>query len=494
MLKWIELPSKPLRYQPIQMEFLEARRLRICPICKQDFKVNEHPLCPNCAVKGIRKWDRLLIIAGRRFGKTKIGSIAAAEEATIPNSVIWCCAPTDPKLERYVIPAMQELIPEKWVKSWNAEYKDLRLKNNSLIHFQTLQDPDQGRGQGLDALWIDEICELTKKHWEVIRPSLAGDTVAFFTTSPRGYDWVYNELNVPAERGDAGHWAAHAKTSESANPKITEEFLAREKSQMSEIMYRQEYEADFVIFTGSVYGDLINSQILKTDEQVREVIPEWRNIDDWRQVVVGIDTGADHPFGAVKLISCEKGLVVVGEYLERDKTFIQHCSSLKRLAASPTAKWAINKNERQPMLELAQHGIYCQKSENDIVAGTERVKSWLHAQQLWFVESRCPQTLNQLRAYRWAENKSPKDDQKRKEKVFKLADELPDCLRYALMTWPTLPKAPPEESVKLRDLSHFDAETRATILRMRKIDKVDKDNEPNSPKSIESEIALDFWM
>ena len=337
------------------MEFLEARRLRVCPSCKQDFKINETVVCPTCAVKGARKWDKLLIIAGRRFGKTKIGSIAAVDEAMLPNTIGWACAPTNPKLHRYVIPAFQELIPPELVKDWNSEYLDLRLKNNSLIHFQTLEDPDQGRGQGLDWLWVDEICELTNKHWEVIRPSLAGDTVAFFTTSPRGYDWVYKELYAKAEDGIPGYGAWHARTAESANPRITDEFLAREKAVMSDTMYRQEYEADFVIFTGSVYGDLINSQILRTDEQVREVIPEWRNIDDWRQVVVGIDTGADHPFGAVKLISCEKGLVVVGEYLERDKTFIQHCSSLKRLAASPTAKWAINKNERQPMLELAQH-------------------------------------------------------------------------------------------------------------------------------------------
>ena len=308
----MNLPAEALRHQPVQMEFLTVRRLRICPKCKQEFNITEHPVCPTCAVIGIRKWDRLLIIAGRRFGKSRIGAIAGTEEATIPNTIGWACAPTNPKLHRYVIPAFQQLIPEDWVTSWNAEYLDLRLKNGSLIHFQTLEDPDQGRGQGLDWLWIDEICELTKEHWEVIRPSLAGDTVAFGTTSPRGYDWVYKELYQPAVDGLPGYWAAHARTIESANPKITQEFLDREKAQMSDTMYRQEYEADFVVFQGAVYGNSVDPQILKTADQVKALIPEWPEIAPWRQILMGIDTGADHPFGAVKLVSTEKGLVVVG--------------------------------------------------------------------------------------------------------------------------------------------------------------------------------------
>jgi hypothetical protein len=466
------------------MAFLDAKNERLCRKCDKLYTcIPPQVLCPYCSEKGTRQFDRLTIIAGRRFGKTKIGSIAGAQEASIPNSVGWACAPSDPKLMRYVIPAFQELIPKSWVQSWNAEYKDLRLKNGALIHFQTLEDPDQGRGQGLDWLYIDEVCELTKRHWEVIRPSLAGDTVAFFTTSPQGYDWVYEELFHPAEEGLPGYWACHAKTSESANPKVSADFLAREKAQMSDTMFRQEYEADFVIFTGAVYGTQLEEQIVRSDDVIKRMIPEWPQIAPWRPVIVGIDTGADHPFGALKLVSTEKGLVVVGEYLDRDKTFVQHANAIRHLAYSPTAKFAINKNERQPMLELAQHGIICQASENDIVAGTERVKSWLQAKQLWFVEAACPNTFKQMRAYRWAKNEG-KDNQKRKEKVFKLNDELPDCLRYALMTWPVLPQ-PVVLTDQPRDISNLPEKMQQDIQRMRKVEKVEK----LKPQ----EVTGDFW-
>jgi len=484
MRDWLELPLDKIYYQKDQQDFLKARRMRQCRVCALDY---EGTNCPTCGNRGSRWFDRLTIIAGRRWGKSRVGSIAGVEEAEVPGSIGWACAPTDPKLNRYVIPAFQQLIPKSWVQSWSAEYKDLRLKNGSLIHFQTLEDPNQGRGQGLDWLWIDEICELTDIHWNVISPSLADKQgVAFFTTSPRSYDWVYKDLYKPALDQIPGYWACHAKTKDNPLFQTAEgkEFLAREKVRMPDTMYRQEYEADFVIFTGAVYGGRVDPQILYTDEQVRELIPEWPNIDSWRQVLVGIDTGADHPFGAVKIVSTERGLVVAGEYLERHRTFVQHANAIKYLAASGAAKYAINKNERQPILELAQHGIYCQAAENDIVAGTERVKSWLHTKQLWFVAQRVPRTIQQMKGYRWAEDKS-NDGSLRKEKVYKLEDELPDCIRYAVMTWPVLPKEPPPVVAAPRDISGLPEEMQASIRRLRRVEK---------PKSEPPQtVTGDFW-
>lgn len=443
----------------------------MCPTCQVEFEAPpsaDH----SCGTRGIRVFDRLTIVAGRRFGKSKVGSIACVEEATIPNSIIWAAAPTNPKLHRYIIPAFQQLIPASWVKSWNSEFLDLRLTNNTLIHFQTLEDPDQGRGQGLDFLWIDEVSELSRKHWDVISPSLVDRKGgAIFTTSPRGYDWVYDDLYRPAAENVPGYWAAHCKTSD--NPIISSEYLEREKLRLSPEMYAQEYLADFVVFTGAVYGAAVDPQVLRTDEEICRILPEWQGTTDsispHRQVLVGLDTGADHPFGAVKAITTEKGIIIVGEYLQRDKSFIEHAGAIKRLAASEKAKYYINRNERQGMLELAQHGIFCQGSENDIVAGTERVKSWLHTKQL-FILSSCQQTLKQLKSYRWAEN-TAKDESKRTEKVYKREDELPDCLRYMLMGYPLLPQvAAPIGSG--RDLSLLPENMRRDIERIRATEKV----------------------
>lgn len=258
---------------------------------------------------------------------------------------------------------------------------------------------------------------------------------------------------------------------------------------MSDQMYRQEYEADFVVFQGAVYGGAVEPQVLHSDDAVRQIIPEWPAIASHRQVLVGIDTGSDHPFGASKLVVTERGIVAVGEYLyrERSKSFIQHSQSLKALAfshGSAPVRWAINKNDRQASIELAQHGINCQLSQNDVVAGTERVKSWLQSRQLFLIESAVPQTIKQMKSYRWAENYSPKDEAKKvKEKVYKKEDELPDAVRYALMCWPQLPKITAPSP--LRDLSKMPDEMRGSIERMRRID--------SEPKLKSGDEMGDFW-
>jgi hypothetical protein len=79
-----------------------------------------------------------------------------------------------------------------------------------------------------------------------------------------------------------------------------------------------------------------------------------------------------------------------------------------------------------------------------------------------------------------------KDGSKReKERVYKLEDELPDCIRYAVMTWPTLPRPPIEPQNKPRDLSQLPGEMRATIEKMRRVEG----REPDQQQS----VVLDFW-
>ena len=484
MPKWTSLPREALLYNPYQQAFWQARRKRVCTNCKHEYECPPDLVCPLCsAPRGLRSFNHLTVIAGRRGGKTLAGGIAALEEASIPNTIGWACAPTNPKLHRYVIPVFQQLIPADWVASWNSEYGDLRLKNGSLIHFQTLEDPDQGRGQGLDWLWIDEVCELTEMHWLVASPSLTERKgVAFFTTSPRSYDWVYEKLYKPAVENVPGFWAAKYRTCD--NPLISERELDQKRATMPDAMFRQEFEADFVVFTGAIYSDSLNDavHILHDKEAVQKILPEWPNIGAHRAVLMGLDAGADHPFGGVKLVSTEKGLVVVGEYLERHRPVIQHAAALRALANSPNVRWAINKNDPQMIMELAQHGIFCQKAENDVVAGTERVKTWLHHNQLFFVADLCPQTIKQLKSYRWADNVA-RDGQTRQEKVYKKDDELPDCLRYALMTWPLLPTV--AKKSEGRDPSTIPEQARWAWERNRRIEAREKDPEPL--------ITGDFW-
>ena len=94
-----------------------------------------------------------------------------------------------------------------------------------------------------------------------------------------------------------------------------------------------------------------------------------------------------------------------------------------------------------------------------------------------------------MKSYRWAENTSPKDGAKRLEKVYKKDDELPDALRYALMTWPRLPVTKTDPNPP-RDISHFSQDMQRVILRERAHDARLKEEDESM---IQSTTADDFW-
>lgn len=209
---------------------------------------------------------------------------------------------------------------------------------------------------------------------------------------------------------------------------------------MTPDFFDQEYRAERMNATGSVYGKYLPSQFVDTNEQMKLLIPEWPKIDPSRKVLIGLDSGADHPFGAVLIVVTEFGLVIVDEYLLRHQAHsVHHNNIVHQFNTMQFADklWAANKNEAQLRLEFGLLHTGVMKAESKHEIGIQRVQSWLYAKQLWFAPT-VPKTRDQFKAYRYAVNIST-DGQKKKEEVFKLNDELPDAVRYALMSFPSLP-------------------------------------------------------
>ena len=111
-------------------------------------------------------------------------------------------------------------------------------------------------------------------------------------------------------------------------------------------------------------------------------------INPSRQRIVGLDSGADHPFGAVLIVATERGRVVVGEYLERQKAISQHLAPIQqKFGLAPLLghiKWAANRNAANLRLEWGLKGISIVPAENKHEVGIQRVQSWLYARQLYF--------------------------------------------------------------------------------------------------------------
>lgn len=392
---------------------------------------------------GRRAFHRYTLFSGRRGGKTQIGAIAVVNELRVPEQRWWAVAPSYPELHDYVMPHVFKVIPHTWVKNWSELHAELTLVNGSILQFRPGNDPERMRGPGLHGIWFDESRKIPKLSWHTARPMLTENRgVAVFTTSPNGFDWCYKELWVPAQAGPAqrpGYWACKYRSAD--NPVISQEELDDAKASMDPAFYRQEYEADFVAFEGAIYGDMIDPCVLYTDDAVKQWLPEWPHIHANRPALLGLDPGADHPFAGVLMVLTERGLIVVGEHRARLTALLDHVAAIRRLRGGlQDMRYAIDRSAKQIIIELAQHDIYAQPAENNVIAGIQRVQAWMKSRKIAFVASHVPRLLEELRSYRWKEDVALSGE-KRREQPFKLDDDLCDALRYALMLWPQLPES-----------------------------------------------------
>lgn len=485
----------PLLHNPYQAAFQTARRQRYCLHCKTTGETNGQGefVCSGCGVVHVsnltapRLYDRLLVLAGRGGGKTLIGAHAVREEALIPNSIIWVMGPTYKILHDSTFPTLIRLIPKEWVKKWDAEHMEVTLINGTIIAFRSLEDPERARGpHGVTCGWFDEAAQCPERAYDVFEPTLikAGGIV-ICTTTVLGFDWTYEKIEKRATiEQEPGFWAVKYWTEENplfqVNP-VMKAAIERARKTKSPEFFAEEYRAERRNATGNIYDyQLIEKQTLLTDDEIRRKLPEWPAINPSRQILIGLDYGADHPFGATMTVVTEYGLVVIAEYLERMKALSLQLDAIResfKLHRFPNITWAANKNEVGLRLEFGLRGVGVVQAENSQHMGIQRVQSWLYSGQM-FLAHTCPKTIAQLREYRYATNYAIDGQKKNIEQVFKKNDELPDTLRYAMMAWPELPAiAASVDPVRAARMASYDQKTILDIQRMLEAEKHDTRHE-----------------
>ena len=461
--------------------------MRFCLNCKTLGSMNEvgHFVCAKCEREHNGRWgnltaprafNRFLLLAGRGGGKTLIGAHAVREELMIPGAVWWVLGATYKLLWDSTFPTLVGLLHPQWIARWDAEHAEITLKNGAVVAFRSLEDPERARGpHGVGGMWFDEAAQSPHRAWHVGTPMLikAGG-VAIATTTVLGYDWTYEELERKAlVYKEPGYWAARWKTLDNplfrTNPVMRAE-IERARKTMTPAFFSQEYETERANAEGLIYGQLVAENVLADDEAVKRYIPEWPNISPHRKVLIGVDEGGDHPTGAVLIVVTDKGLVVVQDFLERMKAHSVAHDEIYRVFALhrfPEKTFAANKNALQLRLEWGLKGTGVIQAESKQEVGIQRTQSWLVTKQLKFAYT-ARRTIEQMGAYRYADNTKPSTGEKKeKEGVFKLKDELPDGLRYALMAWPELPD--PEKVEMTEDQQKrwdaFDDKTRDELRR-----------------------------
>ena len=226
------------------------------------------------------------VVAGRRFGKTFLSTGAILRAAVSgKNKNVWYVAPTYGSAKEIAWQMLIHTIPHEYISKTNESALTLRLINNSVISLKGAEKPNNLRGRALDFVVLDEFADMRPEAWfEVIRPSLSDrQGGAMFIGTPKGRNHFY-DLYGKGVDGDEGWKSYQYTTIEGGNVEANE--IASARADLDERTFQQEYEAQFVNYSGIIYYGF------KREESVR------RHTDDCHVIHVGMDFNLD-PMSAV---------------------------------------------------------------------------------------------------------------------------------------------------------------------------------------------------
>lgn len=276
------------------------------------------------------KAKRIVVLAGRRFGKTTIVADIAIERALEGKRVLEA-APTADQTNAFwesCKESLAEAIAAKLVYK-NETERLLRFPGGGQIKAKTAWDADSLRGDYADLLILDEYSLMDPSAWdEVGAPMLLdNDGNAIFIFTPKRKNHAF-KIYQRALGDTTGRWAAFHFTSYD-NPYLSEEALAEITLDMTEDAYQQEILAEFLEGEGTVFRNLAACMNAPKDTR-----PEDHN--DHR-LVAGVDWGKQGDFTAISVFCADCAEEVAIDRFNQ----IDYAFQRKRLIAI-VQKWGIS--------------------------------------------------------------------------------------------------------------------------------------------------------
>lgn len=161
-----------------------------------------------------------------------------------------CVAPTFRMLSDSTLATFLDLTRTGGVlRSFNKSDMHAQLVNGTNILFRSADDPDRLRGTNLGWFFLDEGALCTHEVWLILIARLReAPGRAWITTTPRGYDWLY-ETFVKSNSPDYAVIRGSTRT----NPYLPQDFVSRLEQQYSSTWQAQEIDGNFCDLEGSLF-------------------------------------------------------------------------------------------------------------------------------------------------------------------------------------------------------------------------------------------------
>jgi len=241
-----------------------------------------------------------VLSAGRRWGKTRLG-VNECLDAASKGGRAWWVSPSYKTSEVGWRPLRQiaRKIPNAEVRLVD---RMVTLPGGGFVAVRSADNPDSLRGEGLDFVVMDECAFMQKEAWtEAIRPALSDRLgKALFISTPKGRNWFWEnyQRGINGEEG----WAAWTFPTVN-NPYIAASEVEAARRDLPEIIFRQEYLAEFIDDSGGVFRRVQEAAVLTPQDA-----------QPGRQYVAGVDVASSVDFTVVTVLDAESKEMV---YLDR---------------------------------------------------------------------------------------------------------------------------------------------------------------------------------
>jgi len=229
---------------------------------------------PHNKQKEILKCDQreIIVCAGRRFGKSAVcGYIIVRELLNAVQEIkdgkrksfkVWIVAPTyelTNKVFEYVVKFLLKFDKGfgQYISGGQGRPGQMKMSEGIWIQCKSTTEPMSLLGEELDLEVIDEAALIPKNIYnQYIYPTTIAksrDTRVIMISTPRGKNWFQDKFNILEEKGAAFQFST-------LDGVETDEVKLEEiKRTTPEILFRQEYMAEFVSDAGTVFRNVDKS-------------------------------------------------------------------------------------------------------------------------------------------------------------------------------------------------------------------------------------------
>ncbi len=357
--------------------------------------------------------SRVVVRAGRRFGKSALALNLVFREALHKPGRYWIIAPEYKQAKSiYWRELVDKYIPKALIVNKNNNELILEIKTlngeSSIIEFKGSDRDDSLRGAGLAGVVLDEYAFQREHVWDkIISPMLIQTNGwALFITTPNGvanhFKKFWDTAVAVESEGDPDWKTFHFTSYDNPSPGMADR-LDKERARLTEEYFTQEYMAEFAKFAGLIFTDF--------DPAIH--IREFEVDENW-SFYRGMDFGATDP-ASVPFIGVDKeGIIYIyDEIYVSDLQTSQFAELIKQKSAHRyfVGTYADSAG-KQNILDLAGMGVYSTpvkkntgESHNEWLIATIREVHQLFHDNKVVIHPRCKGMIKELMSYSWRKDR-----------------------------------------------------------------------------------------